>query len=523
MKHFKKMIRHRASLHQQHDMKKLFFTAFAFMLMLLLGATQNSSAFCGFYVAKADAELFNESSQVILVRDGNKTVITMANDYQGEVKDFAMVVPVPVVLKEKDIRVVEKTIFDRLDAYSGPRLVEYHDENPCQLYDYELLEEVQVTSMARPPGRAMKKEAKKDKVTIEASYTIGEYDILILSAKESDGLERWLIRNDYKIPEGANEVLQPYILNEMKFFVVKVNLKNQKKSGYDNLRPLQMEFESKRFGLPIRLGMANSSGTQDLIVYAFTKTGRVETTNYRTVKIPTDRNIPEFIKPSFGQFYVDVYKNAWEKEGENAVFLEYSWDLNSSNFVKCDPCNTTPPTYAELQQAGVKWVNNHAQGRWGGADYEGNVHFTRLHVRYGRDKFPQDLRFQETPNKELFQGRYIMQHPVQGALDCDAAQDYYLTVADRRNREIQELGSLTGWETEEYAWYPKEYYDKVNIKKQEKDKNGFIVLPFFNNLWGQWLALSTWLGVGLIGVLLGMRLVQWRQKARFSETNAPLD
>ena len=36
-------------------------------------------AFCGFYVAMADTSLFNRASQVVLVRDGNRTVITMAN------------------------------------------------------------------------------------------------------------------------------------------------------------------------------------------------------------------------------------------------------------------------------------------------------------------------------------------------------------------------------------------------------------------------------------------------------------
>src|SRR5687768_3266440 len=100
-----------------------------------------ANAFCGFYVARADVKLFNKTSQVILVRDGNRNVLTMSSDFQGDVKDFAMVVPVPVILKEKDIRVADRAIFDKLDAYSGPRLVEYYDSNPCdQVYymDYDM-------------------------------------------------------------------------------------------------------------------------------------------------------------------------------------------------------------------------------------------------------------------------------------------------------------------------------------------------------------------------------------------------
>ena len=93
-------------------------------VIILLAAVLSplsSSAFCGFYVAKADAKLFNKSSQVIIVRDGEKTVITMSNDYQGNVKDFAMVVPVPEVLSRDNIRIADQLIFDKLDAYSGPR------------------------------------------------------------------------------------------------------------------------------------------------------------------------------------------------------------------------------------------------------------------------------------------------------------------------------------------------------------------------------------------------------------------
>src|SRR5438045_3806891 len=54
----------------------------AVALAFLLASPLLSHAFCGFYVAKADTTLFNKASQVVLVRNGDKTVLTMANDYQ---------------------------------------------------------------------------------------------------------------------------------------------------------------------------------------------------------------------------------------------------------------------------------------------------------------------------------------------------------------------------------------------------------------------------------------------------------
>src|SRR3954466_3235374 len=93
-----------------------------------------AQAFCGFYVAKGDTKLFNHASQVVLVRDEDKTVMTMANDFKGDPKEFAVVIPVPTVLQKGQIHVGEKTLIDHLDAYSSPRLVEYFDEDPCRQY-----------------------------------------------------------------------------------------------------------------------------------------------------------------------------------------------------------------------------------------------------------------------------------------------------------------------------------------------------------------------------------------------------
>lgn len=418
-------------------------------------------AFCGFYVAKADAKLFNESSQVILVRDGGQTTVTMSSDYQGDLKDFAMVIPVPEVLEREDIRIADALIFSKLDAYSAPRLAEYYDQNPCYRYEYDMLEDADMAGAMNTRTRtsAVEQKASKLGVSIEARYTVGEYDILILSAKESDGLKVWLNRNGYKIPEAAEEVLDPYIKSEMKFFVVKVNLDAQKEQGYQELRPIQITFHSDRFMLPLRLGMANSKGTQDMIVYAFSKKGRVEATNYRTTKLPTDLNVPLFVEDRFGEFYVDMFDKAWKREGKNTVMLEYAWDISPRNYVKCDPCVGNPPVVADLVEAGVGWMDYNQKFNI----TDGEVFFTRLHVRYGRDEFPQDLFFQETPNREYFQGRYVLHHPVQGNLDCSEARRYYQTVFDRRKEEVQNLARLTGWNSTESFNYVHEYARKAGV------------------------------------------------------------
>ena len=407
------------------------------LFFLVLSAwSRPARAFCGFYVAKADAKLFNRASQVVLVRDEDRTVLTMASDYQGDPKEFAMVVPVPTFLERGQIHIGDPAVVAHLDAYSAPRLVEYFDSDPCRRY--ELMRDAVAAQAAKPASEAESKRAKSLGVTIEARYTVGEYDILILSAQQSDGLETWLKENGYRIPPGASAVLNSYLKQNMRFFVARVNLKEQARLGFARLRPIQVAYESPKFMLPIRLGTVNANGPQELLLYALTRKGRVETTNYRTVRLPSDLDVPLFVKEEFGEFYKAMFSQQVRKERMQSVFLEYAWDMGW-----CDPCAADPLSRAELRQLGVFWLDDTPDAGGGS-----NVFVTRLHARYDAAHFPEDLVFQETPDRSNFQGRYVLRHPFTGALTC-AADGYVRELAERREREATNLARLTGWPIEQ--------------------------------------------------------------------------
>jgi Na+-translocating ferredoxin:NAD+ oxidoreductase RnfD subunit len=401
--------------------------------MLALFFAQSADAFCGFYVGKADTKLFNKASQVVLVRDKDRTVVTLSNDYEGDLKEFAMVIPVPTFIRREQIHIGERAVIDHLDAYTAPRLVEYFDPDPCMVYSPQEASMDQAFPAAKM-SRRRRSLNRAEGVTIEAAYTVGEYDILILSAEQSDGLARWLKKNGYKLPKGAERILGSYIKQEMRFFVAKVNLEEQAKIGAGYLRPLQVAYDSPKFVLPIRLGTLNARGAQELFVYTLTRSGRVETTNYRTVKLPTGMEIPSYVKTEFGDFYRALFDEQVKRERMNAVFLEYAWDMNW-----CDPCAADPLSPKELSALGVFWLG--AEAARGQAR---DVFVTRLHVRYDEKHFPADLHFQETGNRENFQGRYVMRHPFEGAT-CSQANPYYQQVRERKEKEAQTLASLTGW------------------------------------------------------------------------------
>jgi len=446
-------------------------------LVLVVFAAPPAAGFCGFYVAKADTGLFNEASKVVLVRDGDRTVMTMVNDYQGEPQEFALVVPVPTVLERGQIHIGNEATVDHLDAYTAPRLVEYYDENPCRRV---LRKDLAVR--AAPSAVAEAERAESLGVTIEAAYTVGEYDILILSAEESQGLETWLIESGYRIPEGASEVLGSYIKQDMRFFVAKVNLEEKKRLGYSFLRPLQVAYEHPRFMLPIRLGTVNAKGPQELFVFLLTRTGRVETTNYRTVKLPSDAEVPLFVKDEFADFYRDMFGHQVERHDMRAVFLEYAWDM-----AWCDPCAAEPLSPTELRELGVFWLEDRPGGgprppapqprRRPGSiapPRPQNVFVTRLHLRYDGAHFPQDLLFQETGDRTNYQGRYILRHPWTGSEECPAAAEYRQELAQRREKQAHTLADLTGWELEKIR-------ERMGIEGEAPEPE-----PWWKRLWPGW-------------------------------------
>ena len=450
---------------------------------LTLAAPHDARAFCGFYVGKADEPLVNHASQVVVAHHDDKTVISLMNDYQGEPSDFALVVPVPVVLQKGQVHIGDRELFSKIDAYSSPRLVEYPDPDPCPRDMPMAMGAASGAAIGRFSGQiAERREADALGVKIEAEYTVGEYDIVILSAKESSGLETWLQQNGYKIPFGAQRALEPYIRSDMKFFVAKVNLTEHNRTGLTYLRPLQFAFESPKFMLPIRLGMINSQGPQDLVIYMLAENGRVETTNYRTVKLPTGMDIPEYVRGEFGDFYKAMFEEQVKRNDMRAVFTEYVWNMGW-----CDPCAGPPLSREELKSLGVFWLDDQPGGagplfrRPGGAmmpypqPMGGGatpVTLTRLHVRYSADTFPEDLIFQETQDQENFQARYVLHRPWDGSpTACEGARNYFEELNKRKALEAETLADLTGWNLQDVI-------KKAGLPPESQPK------PWWQGIWG---------------------------------------
>jgi len=359
----------------------------------LMALPAASAAFCGFYVSGAGADLFNNATQVVLMRHGTRTVLSMQNNYQGPTEDFALVVPVPVVLQKENVKTLPREIFRKVDALAAPRLVEYWEQDPCQ--QRMKMEEGGAPGGGAPMAAPSASARGGLGVKIEAQFAVGEYQIVILSARDSTGLDTWLRQEKYSIPEGAAPYLKPYVEGGSKFFVARVDASKVKfENGQAMLSPLRFHYDAEEFNLPIRLGMMNSAGTQDLIVHVLAPGQRYEVANYPNVTIPTNLDVREESRERFGEFYAALFDRTLEKN-RGAVVTEYSWDAGS-----CDPCPTPPLEQADLATLGadvLRGGDRESAARRPPGMSTGGLVLTRLHARYGKGAISEDLIFKAAP------------------------------------------------------------------------------------------------------------------------------
>jgi hypothetical protein len=388
-------------------------------------AASSASAFCGFYVSGADSSLYNNATMVVMMRMGTRTVLSMQNSYQGPPQDFAMVVPVPVVLREDNVKTLPPEIFGRVDSLAAPRLVEYWEQDPCAPHVIEDM----VAQQAPPAEAAEESGPGRDLgVRIEAQFAVAEYDIVILSARDSSGLDTWLRQQSYNIPEGAGEVLRPYVERGTKFFVAKVDVERVTfQNGRAVLSPLRVHYDTDEFSLPVRLGLLNSGGHQDLLIHVLAPSQRYEAANYGNAFIPTNIRVVDAVRNEFGGFYEALFRQTLS-QNPRAVVTEYSWDAGT-----CDPCPTEPLNPGELLTLGADVMP--------GQPGYGFV-LTRLHYRYDAESLGEDIVFREAPpmvggrgmpdqSGEMqeqtpvadsinnFQGRYVILHKWEGTPQCE--------------------------------------------------------------------------------------------------------
>lgn len=329
------------------------------VLALSLLASAEARAFAGFYATRGPTPVDSPSSTVVLMRDGDRTVVSLRVHPGDATGDLALIVPVPGAIERSAVRTLRPDALDRVERVSAPRLVEFWERDPCAPPPVED-PTAPFDNASRPPAE-----------TVEAGFAAADYDVAIVRATSAAELAGWLRREGYHVPAGLDVAAAPYANARHRFLVARVPAARLRAEGPSAIR---FHYRAPELVLPLRLGALNASGPQELWVHVLARGTRVEAANRDDVLVPTNLLMYPTARARFGEVYETIIDRVFRRHPDAAV-TEYAWPAD-----RCEGCPAQPLEATALDALGRDVI---------GGPPTGFVH-TRLHLRLG-DAPAEDL------------------------------------------------------------------------------------------------------------------------------------
>jgi MYXO-CTERM domain-containing protein len=330
----------------------------SFLALLGLGSSlcvaNPAHAFPGFLASKTGAEITVSSTQMVVMKKGNTTAVSVMSDYQGGLEPFAMVLVVPGDVTADRVTTLKREFVDRIDAISAPRFHEYWEQDPCDPgpVEQEWQRSMKADSSSAFLGggdmpQASQKVAKELSLDVQAQKKEGEYSFTLLA--KDDKIGAWLKSKGYAVPAGAEQALAPYLAAGMRLLVAQVDTNRIELVGGDRaqLSPIRFWTDQPYDTIPDRVGLLNASGKQELLLYVLDPEQRYESKNYENVFPPTNITVDFAVKERMGEFYVSLADIIAQKK-PNAFLDEYAWSSDGCG----QPCATEPLMISELLSLG---------------------------------------------------------------------------------------------------------------------------------------------------------------------------
>ncbi len=335
-------------------------------LSLLALALLGDAAACPTVATGTPQGLTYDVAKTSIVQQNGRTTFTVSINPSGEQQDFALVMPVPALLAESDIAVLDNSVFETLEGTTG--LLTMADAG-CVAAGSD-------AAADGGDGGGGGGGGPTGSVHVEAEYLVGDYEITILSASESAGLFTWLNDNGYHLMPPTIPVLEEYIDQGMYFMAAKVSDEATAADG-SSLPPLQVGYDADAMAIPIKLAARNAESQQDMLIYAVTDRteggGSVGISNYPEFQVADKCIWGDPATDDFQAFYEERFAAGWEAQGQAAWTVEWSGRSGS-----CSPCSGVQVDAETLAALG----------------FEGDVedhHLTRIHMRYTPDTATADL------------------------------------------------------------------------------------------------------------------------------------
>jgi hypothetical protein len=330
------------------------FACAAALALTFTAACPEASATPLLFAGKGSEKASSHQAQVVIMKSGETTAVTVMPDYQGPVTPFALVTVVPSDVDAEHVTTLKREFVDRVDTISAPRFSEFWEMDPCEPGKTE--QEWERDLKATGPGimgevnlGPTKKVAKELLMDVDAQKKEGEYTIKILDSW--DALSKHFDSKGYKAPEGAEAALKPYLDAGQKILVADVDPNRIELVGGDRaqLSPIRFWTDTPYDTIPARLGLvsAPAQDQQELFVYVLAPKDRFEVANYPTKYAPTNLTVDFKVKERMGEFYAALHDIYLQKH-PGTFLTEYVWSAEGCG----QPCAAEGLMVHELMSLG---------------------------------------------------------------------------------------------------------------------------------------------------------------------------
>jgi len=324
------------------------------LLLASLTAASGAAAFPGFMAGKTKAPVVH-ATDVVIMKKGASTVVSVMPDYQGPLEPFVVVLAAPADVTADHVVTLKREFIDHANQMSAPRFHEFWEQDPCDPGppEQEWQRDLRVSGSgflgAGPSSGGEKKVAPELSLDTTPKVKDGEYKVSVLAAGASP--IAWLKEHGYAVPPGAEQAVQPYVSQGLVFVMAEVDTKRIELVGGDRaqLSPIRYFTDQPWDTLPSRLGLVNkpADDKQELTIYALDSANRYEVANYENVTAPTNIEVDFDVKERMGEFYNSLYDAILTKH-PTAFLREYAWPADGCG----EPCATVPYELSELLSLG---------------------------------------------------------------------------------------------------------------------------------------------------------------------------
>lgn len=329
---------------------------------LLASLTAPSADASPVMLAGAGSEKVHSTAITLMQKDGT-SVFSVLPDYEGPLRPFAVIIPVPKDVTEDRVITLKREYGDRVAHVSAPKYAEFWEMDPCdeEKLEQEWERDLSVSSDTAFLGTVQtdpsKKVAKEMLLDIEAKQKEGEYKETFVGS--ADEVKSWLKKKDYALPDGADASFAAYEKAGYKFVALDVDVNRMELVGSDraSLSPVRFWTKEPVKTLPTRFGLPSAAPTQELQLFTMVPEKRMQVTNYKTKAIPTNLRVElEYAEPGgrtvnlkerIGELYAALHDRFLEKN-PGTFLLEYAFPTATCG----KPCPTEPLLPHELLSLG---------------------------------------------------------------------------------------------------------------------------------------------------------------------------